>query len=178
MEFAVLGLLYLSPMTIYELNSNFKKSLSLIYSASYGSLQTALKKLLSKGYIDMSSTIENGRQKNIYQITKLGSEAFFKWMCEAIPESKLEVTALSKLHFLGLIPTIEERIVVLGSITEQIKQVTYELESYQTELSNLPRTDPVLHYQLSSLDYGVMAHRSALSFFENLYTDLLKQKKA
>lgn len=178
MEFAVLGLLYLSPMTIYDLNLNFKKSLSLIYSASYGSLQTAIKKLLQKGYITMTSTVENGRQKNIYQMTTEGSTAFFHWMHDEIPESKLEVTALSKLHFLGLLPHIEERIVVLKRIIEQIKQVTSELESYQAELSNLPRTDPVLHYQLSSLDYGVMAHKSALQFFENLYNELLKQQKA
>lgn len=172
MEYAILGLLLLSPMTIYDLNQNFKKSLSLIYSASYGSLQAALKKLSSQNWVETTSIIENGRQKKIFQATIEGKEAFNQWLYADIPESKLEVTALSKLHFLGLLETDSERIIVLEGIVSQIKSTTDNLINYQEELKEVPRDLPIAKYQLATLDYGVMAHRAALAFFENALAEL------
>ena len=46
MEFLILGLLILSPMTGYELQQFIKQNLSLICSHSAGSVQSALTKLL------------------------------------------------------------------------------------------------------------------------------------
>ena len=45
MEYLILGLLILSPMTGYELQQFIKKNLALICSHSAGSVQTALAKL-------------------------------------------------------------------------------------------------------------------------------------
>ena len=45
MEYIILGLLILSPMTGYELQQFIKNNLSLICSPSAGSMQTAVKKL-------------------------------------------------------------------------------------------------------------------------------------
>lgn len=45
MEYLILGLLILSPMTGYELQQFIKKNLALICSHSAGSVQTALSKL-------------------------------------------------------------------------------------------------------------------------------------
>lgn len=45
MEFLILGLLILSPMTGYELQQFIKQNLSLICSHSAGSVQSALTKL-------------------------------------------------------------------------------------------------------------------------------------
>ena len=68
MEFIILGILLFKDMTIYEINTSFKKGLFLIYSASYGSLQNAVKKLLKKEFITFRETVENGRNKKIYSI--------------------------------------------------------------------------------------------------------------
>ena len=51
MEYLILGLLMLSPMTGYELQQFMKKNLSLICSHSAGSVQTALSKLEKEGKI-------------------------------------------------------------------------------------------------------------------------------
>lgn len=172
MEFAVLGLLLLSPMTIYDLNQSFKKSLSLIYSASYGSLQAAIKKLSTQAYIEATTTTENGRQKKTFHATSAGTEAFYQWLYAEIPLSKLEVTALSKLHFLGLLESDKQRAEVVEAIVAQIAAVTASLESYQNDMADIPRAQPVVKYQLATLDYGVMAHRAALTFFEDLLRSL------
>ena len=77
MEYIILGLLLFKEMTIYEMNSSFKKGLSLIYSASYGSLQNATKKLIKTEWIHFTQTIENGRNKKIYSISDQGKAAFY-----------------------------------------------------------------------------------------------------
>lgn len=175
MEFAVLGLLLLTPMTIYDLNQSFKKSLSLIYSASYGSLQAAIKKLSTQAYIEVLNTTENGRQKKTYHVTSAGKDAFYQWLYAEIPTSKLEVTALSKLHFLGLLESDIQRAQVLSAIVDQIAQATAQLEAYQEALKDLPRQQPIVNYQLATLDYGVMSHRAALAFFKDLLDALTPQ---
>src|SRR5512139_1502134 len=102
MEHVVLGLLMIQSLTIYGLNRAFKQGISLFYSASYGSLQTAVKNLLGKGWIVFEERVDHGRNKKVYSITEQGRRAFYEWMLEEIPANKLEVTALSKVFFLGL----------------------------------------------------------------------------
>jgi len=56
MENVILGLLMIQSLTLYELNQSFKQGISMFYSASFGSLQAAVKSLLSKGW----SFLKNG----------------------------------------------------------------------------------------------------------------------
>ena len=51
MEYLILGLLLLAPMTGYELQRFIKQNLTLICSSSAGSVQTALTKLEKEGRI-------------------------------------------------------------------------------------------------------------------------------
>jgi len=80
MDFIVLGILLYKPLTIYEINSFFENGLFLIYAASYGSLQNAIKKLLKNDWIEFEEVVENGRNKKIYSLKKKGTQAFFTWM--------------------------------------------------------------------------------------------------
>lgn len=67
MEFLLLGLLLLSPITGYELQQFIKQNLSLICSHSAGSVQTALAKLEKEEKITSSvSTEGKRRKKNIF----------------------------------------------------------------------------------------------------------------
>lgn len=170
-EYAVLGLLLIKAMTIYELNRAFKQGMSLFYSASYGSLQTAVKKLLEKGYAAYTESVENGRHKKIFSITEEGVKAFYDWMQEDIPMSKLEVTALSKLHFLGLVSDLNERKKVVDRIMTAIEAMISELEGYEKEIKayQIPESyQTIFFYQAKTLDYGIMAHKAALEWFKML----------
>ncbi len=48
MENVVLGLLIIQSLTLYDLNRAFKQGISLFYSASFGSLQIAVKNCLTR----------------------------------------------------------------------------------------------------------------------------------
>lgn len=170
-----MGLLLIKAMTIYELNNAFKQSMSLFYSASYGSLQTAIKKLMGKEYVTYVESIENSRNKKTFSITEAGTRAFFDWMKDDIPKSKLEVTALSKLHFLGLVADLDERKSIVIRIMTALEQMIVELEGYEKEIKEyqIPESyQPIFLYQSKTLDYGIMAHKAALEWFKKLLSGM------
>ena len=76
MEYLILGLLILSPMTGYELQQFIKKNLALICSHSAGSVQTALSKLEKEGKVTASETAEGKRRKKRFSITETGRASF------------------------------------------------------------------------------------------------------
>jgi PadR family transcriptional regulator, regulatory protein AphA len=169
MDFCVLGLLLMSPLSIYQLNAAFERSLSLFYRASLGALQVAVKKLLSSGYIELASVETGGRRAKIYRIRDEGRARFMELLHEPLPESRLEETALARYFFLGLVPNIGERIAVLDRIISDAGHALAGLEAYRGELFRLtaPATyaEP-LGYQAGTLDYGITAHKAAIRWFK------------
>ena len=174
MENVVLGLLIIHSLTLYELNRAFKQGISMFYSASYGSLQFAVKNLLNNRMIVFEEKVEKGRNKKVYSITEHGKDAFFRWMLDEIPANKLEVTALSKVYFLGLIQEIEQKKQILLEILSKIQKVQDELGKMNQEISRFEIPDSyrdILKYQLKTLDYGLQAHSFAREWFLALLKD-------
>jgi DNA-binding PadR family transcriptional regulator len=175
MEYVVLGLLIFRSLTLYELNQAFKQGISLFYSASYGSLQIAVKNLLNKGLITFEEQVDKGRNKKTYTITSQGRDAFFDWMFAEIPVNKLEVTALSKVFFLGLIEGVEQKKQILTEILAKIQMVEADLKQMNLEISQYEVPDShrdVLKYQLKTLDYGIQAHAFSKEWFMVLLKEL------
>lgn len=164
----ILGLLLLGPQTLYSLNKQFEQGISLFYRASYGSLQSALKSLLAKGHVTFVEGIESGRNKKTYSITDAGAEAFHAWMRATVAGGDLEVSALSKLYFLGLVDDDAARADVLDDVVAAIRRERDALEGVAAQLDTLEM--PVEHrsvfrYQRATLEYGLMAHRAGLEWF-------------
>lgn len=175
MEFVVLGLLIIQSMTLYDLNQAFKQGISMFYSASYGSLQIAVKNLLGKEMIVFEEMVDRGRNKKVYSITARGREAFYGWMLDEIPVNKLETTALSKVYFLGLIEDVEQRRQIVREILAKIQIVEAHLNQMDAQLQGLELPEPmrrITRYSWKTLDYGIQAHAMAREWFEALLADL------
>jgi PadR family transcriptional regulator, regulatory protein AphA len=175
MEHVVLGLLIIQSLTLYELNQAFKQGISMFYSASYGSLQVAVKNLLQKGMIVFVEMVDKGRNKKVYSITEYGQEAFYTWMLAEIPVNKLEVTALSKVYFLGLISDVEQKKQIVHEILSKVQAVQDELSQMNEAISRMDIPDSykaILRYQLKTLDYGIQSHAFAKKWFQGLSDDL------
>ena len=175
MEHVVLGLLMIQSLTLYDLNRAFTQGISMFYSASYGSLQVAVKNLLNKGMIVFEEKVENGRNKKVYSITEHGRDAFYQWMLDEIPVNKLEVTALSKVYFLGLIQSTQQRKQIIDEILNKIQSVHDELSSMNEGINQLEIPASyrgILKYQLKTLDYGLQTHVFAREWFFALLNDL------
>ena len=69
MAYLILGLLMLRSLTIYDIKNTLEKKISPFYSASFGSIQTAVKKLLANQYVGFTQKVEHGRNKKEFFIT-------------------------------------------------------------------------------------------------------------
>ncbi len=175
MEYVVLGLLMIQPMTLYEMNRAFKGGISMIYSASYGSLQIAVHHLVKKEMIVFEQIVEKGRNKKVYTITPIGRDAFMHWMKADIPLNKVEITALSKVFFLGLIHEIDERKQIVAEILAKICMLEGELLGMQESLRGMEVPESwreISHYSRKTLEYGLGAHAFAREWAEGILKEL------
>ena len=178
MEYLILGLLILSPMTGYELQQFIKNNLSLICSHSAGSIQTAIAKLKNQSKITCQDTSQGKRIKKVFLITDCGRQAFSDWVAQPMQADKVKNMELSKLFFLGLADKKERLHAVKGYI-EQLEKVRNTLtairESFSVikkeALSQDDKLYDVLKFQSYTIEYGL----AAAEFEHNWYSQLLKK---
>ena len=132
MEYIILSMLLCKAMTVYEIRNYIIKNLTTVCSNSLGSIQTAIKKMLFKGYIEVREYVENGLNKKKYSITDKGLSEYKNWVGTPINLSKMTNMEESKLFFLGIAPK-EKRISFLTAMNKdlegQLKALTAIKES-------------------------------------------------
>lgn len=132
METIILSLLLLKAMTLYEMRSYIQKNLSTVCSDSLGSMQTAIKKLLEKGYIEVSEFLENNMLKKQYSISQNGLAFYKSWTGTPINLQKMKSMEEGKIFFLGMAAK-EKRISFLQNY---IKDLNFEVEKLR-QIKNL-----------------------------------------
>lgn len=182
MEYLLLGLLMLSPMTGYELQQFIRKNLALICSHSAGSVQTALAKLEKDGRISARESTEGRRRKKTFAITPAGREAFALWVARPMQADKVKNMELSRLFFAGLAKP-EERTAAIRDYIRQMEDTREILlgirESFRRiRTGELPAgTDwpQVLRFQGYTLDYGIAAAEFEMGWYSRLLTEMEEQ---
>ena len=125
--------------------------------------------------ISFIETVENGRNKKIYHLTDKGKLSFFQWMHDDLPMNKLEIVALSKVFFLGLIVTTEEKKQILEKILIAIKSMESELIDLAKTLAQLQLPEEAMkiyRYQFKTLDYGILTHGVAREWVQGILDEL------
>ena len=130
MEYIILSMLLCKAMTVYEIRNYIIKNLTTVCSNSLGSIQTAIKKMLSKGYIEVNEYVENGLNKKKYSITEKGLAEYKKWVGTPINLSKMTNMEESKLFFLGVAPK-EKRIAFLVTLNKDLEEQLQALTAIQ-----------------------------------------------
>lgn len=175
MDNLILGLLILQSRTIYEIKQRIDQGLNLMYSASLGSIQAAIKKLLALGCIECTETVENGKLKKIYSITDAGRARFNEWVNSPIDSSGEKHPELLKIYFMGLsdknmrIERIEQQIAELREMYASLSAVCQGGEG-------MPVPDEyrdLFNYQLMSAKFGA----DFVKFQIDWYTDMLSKMK-
>lgn len=182
MDKVILGLLLLQSRTIYQLRKRVGEGLDLMYSSSTGSIQAAIHKLLSCGYIECEERREAGRDKKYYHITPSGKQCFLDWVNAPIEAKALKNPELTKLYFLGFaspekreagirahLAQLEERHHALDALCQEGDAMVSETEAQTTEAEGAD----ILRYQLAAARYG----RDFMSFNIVWYQQLLKEIK-
>lgn len=165
-------MLFFSNSTIYELNKLFRQAISLFYSASYGSLQFSLKKLLEGGYIEIINQEASGRKKKIYGITETGRALFLDWMLQTeIRPDHIDSIALTKVYFLGIIQKNSDKKAILMQIIEAYAIQEKTLEQIESEISLLDIDSSLksnFNFHVATLNYGITMQHHAKQWYINL----------
>ena len=78
LDYIALGMVLDEALTGYDIKKEIEAGVGNFYTASYGSLYPALKKLSDKGYLTMMEHLHGSRIKKYYVATALGKAAFFR----------------------------------------------------------------------------------------------------
>ncbi len=178
MAYLILGLLMIRNLTIYDIKNALEKKISPFYAASFGSIQSAVKKLLGNNYVGFTQKVENGRNKKEYFITGEGRSAFLAWMREEIPVNKFNNDVLVKIFFFGFIPR-SDRISLLSSYISRLKEEYQAMDTFQakTGSANVPEDlKEIYNYQMSTLDYGIQGTAFEIEWYETLLKKIQKEE--
>ena len=135
MEHIILSLLLLSGMTIYEIRTYIQQNLSTVCSDSLGSIQTAIKKLLDKEYIDVREYIDNNMLKKEYRVTQKGVSYYKEWIGTPMNIQKMKNMEQGKFFFLGM-ASKEKRIAFIRDYIESLRAEYDKLSQIQQFVDN------------------------------------------
>lgn len=176
MDNIILGLLLLCDRTIYQLRERVEKGLNLMYSSSMGSIQAAVKKLLSNGYITFNEIVENGKHKKVYSITESGKAHFFEWVNSPLESQGAKNPELAKVYFMGFAQK-ENRIKSIENQIEILKEQYAILDAICDEAKNMEvpeKARDVLNFQVISAVYG----RDLMKFNIDWYESMLEKLRS
>jgi len=202
MEKMILGLLLLRRLTVYEIREIIKVNFQDIYSDSLGSIQAAIKKLISAKEVVFSETVEKGVNKKRYSITEKGRKVFMEWAETPADITKTKTAELGKLLFMGIVPAkkriklLEDLIIKLEEKYENllfVKKISSgeELKTnalvywnndreYQKGIQNAAQNkdmaknaDDIAQYQLLTLQFGIDYTKFQIDWFKNFKEKLI-----
>ncbi len=164
MQFVILGLLLGGPLSLYDLQKRFAAGISLFYSASSGSIQRALQRLVTDGAVVVAEADGSRRGRKVHRITDDGRERWRAFMLAPIPDgTDAETTVLAKVFLLGRLEAPADRTAVLRSIREHIDSSRATLETLAAEVDAQAAglddaSRHVFTFQRATLEYGLRSH--------------------
>ena len=171
MQFVILGLLMIDRMSLYDLHKQFTAGLGLFYSASFGSIQRALRQLTDAGLVTVTDVPGSARRRKLHSVTAEGADAWRAWMRQPIGGSNAETALLAKVYLLGLLPADQDRREVLSALRRSVAAALAELEDLARNLDaqDVPSDYAgIFVYQRATLDYGLRSHELALQWLGDL----------
>lgn len=192
----ILGILMMKRMTVYDLRQVIGDNFQSMCSDSLGSIQAALKKLLDAEFVTYEETIENGRLKKRYAITKSGRHSLIDWVKVPIDMGKTKNIDLGKFLFMGLVSQ-EEQVYLLDQLIASLEEEYQQLQKTKDMLSpdsekkqaidyftndqtylegicEVKQTDDITevideysYFSLATLDYGIAITEFNLAWFKD-----------
>ena len=178
MDTLILGLLLLKSRTLYEIRKTLGSSMQLLYSCSTGSIQAALKKLVTKNYATIEEVKEKGRTKKVYTITDSGRVYFEQWINSEFSIDSNRNPELTKFYFMGFSKEelrkerLEKHIENLRNAHDCLCLV------YEEGKKNIVPKDyeDVFRYQLLTVKYGMDSAAFQIKWFEDTMKDLFAEE--
>lgn len=173
MDKIILGLLLNQPMTGYKIRSSIQAHFSMMCSDSAGSIQTAIKKLLEKGFINCEEFFDGEVHKKRYSITDGGRTAFHEWEGTPMNHRKSKNLELAKLYFMDNVDSAKRTELIaayLRNVTADLHDLQELYRSIMAKVvnSNGDETDDGIQFRLHTLKYGIDLFRFEQEWYERL----------
>jgi DNA-binding PadR family transcriptional regulator len=149
----ILGILMEGPQTGYGLKSVIEQSVGFFYTASYGSLYPALKRLAEQGAISLVET-DGAKNKKLYTMEASGRKQFLEWLGEPLTRNRNE--HLLKFFFYDYLeePLRKKRLAAFhGSLREELGRLAVVKQIVDKETEELENPEDY-RFRLSVLTYG------------------------
>ena len=179
MDNMILGLLLLESRTIYQLRERISKGMNLMYSSSMGSIQAAVKKLLSYGYISYTESVENGKYKKIYSITDSGKRCFFEWINRPFEMQTIKSPELVKVYFMGFSDKTSRKANIetyLSHFMEQYQILNTICEEAEN-IKGMEEHRDIIFYQLAAARYGRDFMKFNIEWYQNFLSEMEKETR-
>lgn len=148
LEYIILGFLFYSDMSGYDIKQFMTSSTANFYDASFGSIYPMLKKMEAAGRICTKEYVEGGKYRKLHSITVLGRQEFLQWLEQPIELSRDKHTHLVRIFFYGLLKPETVKALIgryIETMEAELKKLA-ELESFIDDRADF--------FQVSTLDFG------------------------
>ena len=163
MKYFLLGLLMLKEMTVYQLKAMIAENFTAMCSDSMGSIQAALKNLLSNGLITCSAVKEKNVEKKYYRIKENGRREFLIWLQNPMDMSQGKNTELGKLLFMGILPN-DKRVELISAVIKNLEsELTYLKQILEVNKDIEANKKELLDYYADNPDYAAALLRAGKS---------------
>jgi DNA-binding PadR family transcriptional regulator len=163
LEYALLGLIGVSPMAGYDVHKVFATTPLAHFSSSPGAIYPALRRLARRGLLEaqLDRTTE-ARPRRVYALTEAGEKALEEWLHLPVTRDELIRGGGAPILRFALAEgrlSREEVISYLGSYREALESYLEELHGHEAEM---PASAP-LHTRLA-LQHGIRGYQSEVEW--------------
>ncbi len=163
LEYALLGLIGISPMTGYDVHKMFDTTPFGHFSSSPGAIYPALNRLARQGLLNSSmDTRKEARPRRVYGLTETGKDALEDWLRQPVTRDELirmSGAPILRFNFARDRLSIEEILTYLEGYHRVVAAYIDELLSYDDQLKA-----PEMYHNRLALDHGIRRYRSELEW--------------
>jgi len=165
LDYITMGMVIHEPLTGYDIKREIETGIGNFYTASYGNLYPALKRLTARGCLTMTEEIHGKRVKKYYKITQRGKEEFLEWLSKPLAPNAGSNALLAKIYFFGELPAdIRKQRLVEYELHHQ--QALRQLEAMERRFT-APDADGG-YFELSTLYLGLQHLQDTIRWFQHI----------
>lgn len=162
-EYALLGLISMSPMTGYDVHKVFAMTPFAHFSSSPGSIYPALHRLARKGLLEaILDKTKEARPRRVYKLTAIGEEAFEAWLHQPVTRGELIRGSGAPILRFALAKDRLPREQILAYLETYRKVVAAYIDELSSYADQVAMPD-MLHYRLA-LNHGIRRFQSELEW--------------
>lgn len=183
LKHGILGLLNTGPMTGYELDRAFKRSLSLFWQAQTSQIYRELTTMEGRGWLSSMRVVQADKpNKKVYSITATGREELLDWLSnpEADINSAMSIRSAFLMRvFFGDELTEAETLIMLYEFREKCRESLESLDEVRDSIQTYGTgvNEPRMKYWQLTAQYGEFQYRASLDWVEQAIAMLARDSE-